>query len=177
MKPRALDNDALRRELEGWIGSRGEALVDVYYHHSGGAGILYWLNAAGQVEAILSQAQADGQKYGDGLATVTAFRGGCYPLRGTAGEEFVERIRSAWPCGRWYSIADLETVYPEQLDTCGGGDTREELEDDLANLVAQKRGRLIGFGEHPFDHEDWMERNQAEVMETTVGTLKAFTHG
>jgi hypothetical protein len=174
MKPRVLDSDTFRRELEGWITARGEALVDVYCHHSSGAGILYWLNAAGQAEAILSQAQADGQKYGDGRATVTAFQKGYYPLRGTAGEEFVNRMRAAWPGARWYSIADLETVYPEQLDVFGSGDTREELESDLANVMAQKRGRLIGFGEHPLDHEDWMERNQAEVIETTVGTLKSF---
>jgi hypothetical protein len=77
-------------------------------------------------------------------------------------------MRSAWRGDRWYSIAELTKRYPDRLWILGSGATRQELESDLASLLTENRGRFVGFGEHPFDHDDWIEQDQIEAIVTEV---------
>jgi hypothetical protein len=79
-------------------------------------------------------------------------------------------MQLAWPDGKWYSIASLETTFPEPLHILGSGDTQDELESDLADIISAWKGHRIGFGEHPFDTEDWAVRHNVKVIETTLGT-------
>jgi hypothetical protein len=38
--------------------------------------------------------------------------------------------------------------------------------------MTECKGNFIGFGEHPFDTNDWAVQSGTEVIEITVGTLK-----
>ncbi len=164
--------DEYQATLQSWIRESGEALVDIYLHHSGGGGTLYLLKLPDQVEATIERALSEAGRYGDGQATLTGFRSGYYPLRGNVDEPFIEKIQSAWGEERWYSMVSLEDVFPERLHIVGSGDTKQELERDLADLLADWKGHFVGFGENPFDTNDWAERNRVEVVKTTVGKLK-----
>jgi hypothetical protein len=147
MKSGVLDRSDFRATLASWINSSGEALVYIHHPHSAGGGTLYLVKSADDVEALLSRAEADSARYVAGQACVTAFRSGFYPLRGTVDEEFIIKIREAWPGDRWYSIAELTKCYPDQLSILGSGNTGQELESELASLLTENRGRLVGFGE------------------------------
>lgn len=168
MQPRVLNRNDFRAELERWINAAGEALVDIYHPHSGGGGTLYLLTSVSHAEALLQQAEADAVRYGGSPARVTAFRSGYYPLRGTVDEAFIARIRSAWRGDRWYSIAELTTCYPDRLWILGSGNTRQELEAELANLLIENKYHFVGFGEHPFDHDEWIAQDQAETIVTEL---------
>jgi hypothetical protein len=167
-----MTTDEYQATLQRWIRENGEALVDIYLHRSGGGGTLYLLKLPDQVEAAIEDAVSAAERYGDGRATLTGFRSGYYPLRGNVDEAFIEKIQSAWGGERWYSIASLEDIFPEPLRIVGSGDTQQELEDDLANLLSDWKGHFVGFGEHPFDTNDWASRNHVDVIETTVGKYK-----
>ena len=167
-----LDHKDFRAALQTWIRESGEALIDIFLHHSGGGGTLYLLKSPDQVDSAIELGLSEAGQYGDGQATLTAFRSGYYPLRGNVEESFIEKIRSAWRGQRWYSIVMLEDLFPEKLCIVGSGDAKQELERDLAELLIDWKGRFVGFGEHPFDTDDWAERNHVEVVKITVGKLK-----
>jgi hypothetical protein len=44
--------------------------------------------------------------------------------------------------------------------------------NDSVILMTECKGNFIGFGEHPFDTNDWAVQSGTEVIEITVGTLK-----
>jgi len=164
LQPRQADEREFVLELERWIASGGEALADLFLHHSGGVARQYLLKSAEDAGALFNLARTDGTNG----ATLTGFRNGYYPLRGLVDESFVARARAAWPSGRWYHIVDLTRCFPEDLKSIGSGNTAEELEADLAALLTELRGRWAGFGEHPFDSEDWLDRHGVEAIETKV---------
>ena len=168
---RSLSNDDFRSEVEKWIEARGEVWVDVFFHHSGGGPFDYLLRDRDNVTEFMSKTAADTKTLGDGSATLSAFNFDCFPLRGAVSEELADRMRAAWPSGRWYHIVDLATCYPAELEFLGNGDTSEDLEADLGKLLSGHRGRFVGFGEHPFDRGDWFERG-IDVIETTVGSRR-----
>ena len=155
--------------LQSWLQENGEALIDTYLHHSGSGGTLYLLKSPTQAESLVEFAVSFSERYGNGQVTITAFRSGYYPLRGNVDELFHEKMQSAWHGERWYSIASLEDIFPEPLRILGSGDTQEELESDLANIMSRWKGHFVGFGEHPFDTEDWAARHNVEVIEITIG--------
>ena len=170
-QPRSLSNDDFRSEVEKWMEARGEVWVDAFFHHSGGSPFDYLLRDRNNVAEFMLKAVADTKTRGDGSATLNAFNFNCFPLRGVASEELADRIRAARPGGRWYHIVDLATCYPAELEFLGSGDTSDDLETDLGKLLNDHRGRLVGFGEHPLDHEDWLERG-IDIVETTVGSRR-----
>jgi hypothetical protein len=163
--------DEFQITLQSWLQENGEVLIDIYLHHSGGGGTLYLLKSPTQAQTITDFAISLSERYGDGRATITAFRSGYYPLRERVDESFIEKMKATWQGERWYSIAKLEDVFPEPLSILGSGDTREELESDLADIVSRWTGHFVGFGENPFDSSDWAVRYHAEVIETTIGTF------
>lgn len=148
--------------------------MDIYHPHSASGGTLYLLNSPEHVDALLQKAESDSARYVDRRARVTAFRSGYYPLRGTVDEAFIGRMRSGWPGDRWYSIVELTKYYPDSLLILGSGNTREELESELASLVTENRGRFVGFGEHPFDHDEWIETGQIETVVTEIKNPEIF---
>jgi hypothetical protein len=168
-QPRSVSSDGFRAEVEKWIEARGEVWVDAYFHHSGGGPLDYLLRDRNDVTEFMSRTVVNAKTLGDGAATLSAFDFNCFPLRGAASEELAERMRTAWLGGRWYHIVDLAAGYPAELEFLGSGDTSEDLEADLVKLLSEHRGRYVGFGEHPLDHEDWFERG-IDIIETTVGS-------
>ena len=69
-------------------------------------------------------------------------------------------------------MVNLEDVFPELLRIIGSGETQHELENNSVILMTECKGNFIGFGEHPFDTNDWAARSGTEVIEITVGTPK-----
>ncbi len=167
-----MTTDEFQATLQNWIRESGEALIDVHLHHSGGSGSLYLLKLPDQVQVAIEHVVSQAGQYGDGRATLTGFRNDYYPLRGNVDQSFIERIRSAWTGDRWYSIVSMEDVFPEPLNIVGGGETKQELEQDLAELLSDRRNHFVGFGEHPFDTSDWAARNRVEVIQITLGKFQ-----
>lgn len=83
--------EEFQTSLQSWLQENGEALMDIYLHHSGGGGTLYLLKSANQVESAIEFALSMAGQHGDGQATITGFRSGYYPLRGNADESFIEK--------------------------------------------------------------------------------------
>jgi hypothetical protein len=162
-------NEAFQTTLQSWLQENNEVLIDIYLRHSGHGGTLYLLKSPTQADTLTNFAKSLSERYGNGQVVVTAFRSGYYPLRGNVDKFFLEKLQSAWQGERWYSIASLEDTFPEPLRILGSGDTQQELESDLADIMSDWKGHLVGFGEHPFDTEDWAVRNHVEVIETTIG--------
>lgn len=167
-----MTKEEFQTTLQSWLQENGEVLISIFLHHSGSGETLYILKSAAQAENLSEFATSLAERYGDGKATITAFRSGYFPLRGSVNKPFIEKIQAAWKGERWYSIASLEDIFPEPLCTLGSGDTREELESNLAEIMLDWQGHIVGFGEHPFDTGDWAVRNHAEVIETTVGKFR-----
>ncbi len=130
------------------------------------------MKSSDQVDAAIRLAISEAGRYGDGEATLTAFRSGYYPLRGHIVKSFIEKMKTGWEGNGWYSIAHLDDIFPMPLGIVGSGDTQQELEDDLAELLSDWKGHFVGFGENPFDTDpaDWALRNHVEFIETTVGS-------
>ena len=160
--------DEFQTTLQSWLQENGEVLIDIYLQHSGGGGTLYLLKPPMQAQTINEFARSLSERYGDGRVTITAFRSGYYPLRGKVDDVFIEKMKAAWQGDSWYSIANLEDIFPEPLGILGSGDTQGELESDLANIMSRWKGHLVGFGENPFDTGDWAVRHRVEVIETTI---------
>jgi len=165
-----LDKEQFRKTLEDWVRSSGDVLLDMYFPHSASGGTLYLLKTIEHIQKAISQAEE--AKYGDGTSILTAIRNKFYPLRGKVDEEFIKQIRAAWPGDRWYSIVDLNAVYPQELSFFGSGDSKELLNKELEELLSGQTGDYVGFGEHPMDTDDWCDRNDIEAIETTVGKLR-----
>lgn len=158
--------------LINWIRENGEILVNIQLLHSGGSGSFYILKSAEQVEGLIKFAITQTNLYGDGRAIITGFRSDYYPLRGTLDEALIEKIRSAWSGKGWYSIVSLEDNFPEILSCIGIGNTQEEFNKDLVGLLEEWKNHYIGFGENPFDSDDWAIRNQVDSIQMEVGELK-----
>ena len=167
-----MTKEEFQTTLQSWLQQNGEVLISIFLHHSGSGETLYLLKSPVQAEKLREFATSLSERYGDGKATITAFRSGYYPLRGSVNQPFIERIQAAWQGQRWYSIAGLEDIFPEPLRMLGSGDTQEELEADLAEIMLDWQGHTIGFGEDLFDTGDWAVRNHTEVIETTVGKFR-----
>lgn len=164
--------DDFLTKLNNWIRENGEALIYIDLPHSGGSGNFYLLKSSDQLDGLVNFALSDARKYGDGRAIIAGFRSGYYPLRGIVDEVLIEKIRSAWLGNDWYSIVSLENVFPEPLSYIGSGNTQEEFENDLDDLLADWLNHHIGFGENPFDTDDWAIRNNVETIELEVGHLR-----
>jgi hypothetical protein len=167
-----MTKEEFQTTLQSWLQENDEVLVDIFLHHSGSGGTLYLLKSPTQAEYLDEFATSLSERYGDGKATITAFHSGYYPLRGRVDESFIEKIHSAWQGERWYSIASLEAIFPEPLGILGSGDTQQELESDLSDIMSRWKGHFVGFGENPFDTGDWAVRNHADVIETNVGKFR-----
>lgn len=158
--------------MQTWLRENGETLIHIYLHHSGSGGTLYLLKSPDQVKVAIEYAASAAAQYGDGRATLTAFHSSYYPLRGNVDASLIEKIQVTWSGERWYAIVSVEDSFPSPLRTIGSGDTAQEFDNDLADLLSNWKDHLVGFGEHPLDMGDWAARNHVEVIETTVGTFK-----
>lgn len=165
-----LEKEQFCATVEDWLRTSGDVVLDMYFPHSASGGTLFLLKNNENVQQAI--AQAEEAKIGDGTAILTAIRNKFYPLRGIVNEEFIKQIRAAWPGDRWYSIVGLNTVYPQPLSFFGSGDSQEILNKELEDLLSEQRGSYVGFGEHPWDTDDWCDRNDIEAIETTVGKLR-----
>jgi hypothetical protein len=169
---RIVEIDEFLTKLNNWIQENGEALIYIDLPHSGGSGNFYLLKSSDQLDGLINFALSDARKYGDGRAIITGFRSGYYPLRGIVDEALIEKIKSAWDGKNWYSIISLEDVFPEPLRHIGSGNTQEEFDDDVDDLLADWLNYHIGFGENPYDTDDWAARNYVETIEVEIGNSK-----
>jgi hypothetical protein len=160
--------------LRQWLQENGEVLINIYFPHSGGGGDEYLLKTADQIDSVIAFTLSQTEHRGDGQAIITAFSSNFFPLRGIVDEPFIGKIRSSWDGKRDFSMVTFEDVFPEPIRTIGCGYTHKELEEELAEILLDLKGVYIGFGEHPFDTDDWAERSGTEVIEITIGTLKRF---
>ena len=174
MTKRTLSKDDFFRTLKDWIAESKEALIDIYFPHSGSGGKLHMLNEETEIGDVFKKALAEGIKYQFRELVITCFRKKAFPVRGRMDEQLAEQIRATWKPERPFYIVDLGCVYPAELASIGDGNTRKELERNLAELLRTSRNTFIGFGEHPFDVDDWAEVHDADVMETRIEVPRKF---
>ena len=111
--------------------------------HSGGSGTAYFVRSLSDLKSLVAQ-----QTWGE--IDITVFHHLQYPLRGIANEELLKQALELIPDGEWYSIVDLDDVYPLP-PARGSGSSHEEFRREFADVL----GRKVGIGQNPFDVHDF----------------------
>ncbi len=146
--------------LNDWLAETGELYVDVYVPHSGGSGQAYFIESINDLQALIGQQSSS-------EILVTIFHHLQYPLRGVADDPLLEVALEYIPDGEWYSILDLDSIFPAETVLLSSGSSHEQLQHDFADLS----GKNLAIGQNPFDirkDADWLRTQPDEVFEVSV---------
>jgi hypothetical protein len=153
MGPYPFSESIVTQILQDWFSASAELFVALDRPHSGASGDFYILNTYPQYEDLIMKASPGSICY--------ILRDKQLPIRGLVDAALIQQALDWFKDGDYYIIIEPSFTYPQTLCLVGDGNTLQELERELRELL----GTEVWLGnELGFPNEYWKENTAQNAL-------------